>query len=180
MKLTKTMREAFVRAVMADVPGADANALIAEAQKLILAHFVGRTPAPVQKLWEDPKTRAWVNRASYAFSPRGIDAYIPSVYVPSPEYGPEINDNELLVKLKEICKQIETANNVRKDLRSKLSAVADGCATRKQLAEALPEFEKYLPADQAQATRSVPAIANVVADFVKAGWPKGGVQPASA
>ena len=36
----------------------------------------------------------------------------------------------------------------------------------------LPEFEKYLPADEQKALRSVPVVANLVADFTKAGWPK--------
>jgi hypothetical protein len=35
----------------------------------------------------------------------------------------------------------------------------------------LPEFEKYLPEDEAQAVRALPVVTNVVADFVKAGWP---------
>lgn len=46
------------------------------------------------------------------------------------------------------------------------------CTTRKQAAEVLPEFEKYLPEDEPKALRTLPALANVAADFVKAGWPK--------
>lgn len=30
-----------------------------------------------------------------------------------------------------------------------------------------------VPADEPKALRSLPALANVAADFVKAGWPKG-------
>ena len=59
------------------------------------------------------------------------------------------------------------------------SSPALGASTRKGLADALPEFEKYLPADEPAAVRSLPVVANVVADFVKAGWPKG-KQPARA
>ena len=60
-----------------------------------------------------------------------------------------------------------------KDLRDKLTGAINACTTRKQAAEAIPEFEKYLPADEPKALRSLPALANVAADFVKAGWPKG-------
>ena len=35
----------------------------------------------------------------------------------------------------------------------------------------LPEFAKYLPKAVAK-TDNLPAVANLVADFVKAGWPK--------
>jgi len=57
-------------------------------------------------------------------------------------------------------------------LRDKLKRAAASFTTRKQLAEAMPEFEKYLPADEAAAIRSLPAVTNVVGDFQRAGWPK--------
>ncbi len=59
------------------------------------------------------------------------------------------------------------------DLRDKLKRVAYSSSSRKALFNALPEFEKYLPADEAAACKTLPAVANVVSDFVKAGWPKG-------
>jgi hypothetical protein len=65
-------------------------------------------------------------------------------------------------------------------LSQRLRAVAYSVSTRKALAEALPEFAKYLPADEAEAMRTVPVIANVVADFVRAGWPKDKRKPAQA
>jgi hypothetical protein len=58
------------------------------------------------------------------------------------------------------------------DLQEKLESVAKSCTTRKQLAELLPEFEKYLPDNAPAASRAVPAIANLVTEFTKAGWPK--------
>jgi hypothetical protein len=69
---------------------------------------------------------------------------------------------------------VELANQVekRKELRSKLQATADAVTTRKALIDLLPEFEKYLPADEAKAVATLPAVANVLSDFVKAGWPK--------
>jgi hypothetical protein len=53
-----------------------------------------------------------------------------------------------------------------------LKSVAYACTTRKQLEEALPEFSNYLPEEEAKAARDLPVVVNVVADFVKAGWPK--------
>ena len=50
------------------------------------------------------------------------------------------------------------------------------CKTRAALAAALPEFEKYLPADEPKALRSLPSMANVASEFVKAGWPKKSVK----
>ena len=61
---------------------------------------------------------------------------------------------------------------MHQELETKLMAAANSCTTRKALVELLPEFEKYLPADQAAACKTLPAVANIMADFVKAGWPK--------
>ena len=69
--------------------------------------------------------------------------------------------------------EMDASNKARKALAEKLRAVAYSVTTRKALAAALPEFEKYLPPDDAAAIRTLPVVANVVADFVKAGWPKG-------
>jgi hypothetical protein len=67
-----------------------------------------------------------------------------------------------------LAHQVERINA----LRTKLSATADAVSTRKALIDLLPEFEKYLPADESKAVASLPAVANVLSDFVKAGWPK--------
>ncbi len=52
-----------------------------------------------------------------------------------------------------------------------LRGVVEGCNTVKQLKEALPEFAKYAPHEEAT-SKNLPALANVVAEFSKAGWPK--------
>ena len=45
-------------------------------------------------------------------------------------------------------------------------------AVRAAFVAKLPEFAHYLPAEDAPAGRSLPVVANLVTDFVKAGWPK--------
>jgi hypothetical protein len=75
-------------------------------------------------------------------------------------------------KVAELSEKARATRQTISDLQDKLESVAKSCNTRKQLAELLPEFEKYLPADTPAAGRSVPAIANLVTDFTKAGWPK--------
>lgn len=59
----------------------------------------------------------------------------------------------------------------RDALCNKLAAVANSVTTRKALVELLPEFEKYLPAEEAKAS-NLPAISNMMGDFIRAGWPK--------
>ena len=62
---------------------------------------------------------------------------------------------------------------IRASLKSQLKSAAHSVTTRKALAALLPEFEKYLPADEAAACKTLPVVQNIVADFAKAGWPKG-------
>lgn len=60
----------------------------------------------------------------------------------------------------------------RNDLRLKLEGCAAACTTLKLLKDMLPEFVKYMPADEPAACKTLPVVQNVVSDFVKAGWPK--------
>lgn len=87
---------------------------------------------------------------------------------------------EVKAVVEELEKQNDEQHDSRNNLETKLQAVAESCTTRKALLNALPEFEKYLPADDAAACRSLPVVANVVSDFMKAGWPKGVTQPTGA
>jgi hypothetical protein len=81
----------------------------------------------------------------------------------------------------EVKKKMDDAKRVRDDeekalqgLRSKLKGAAYACTTTKQLRELLPEFDKYLPEEVAASARSLPVVANIVAEFTKAGWPSKG------
>jgi Tfp pilus assembly protein PilO len=77
-----------------------------------------------------------------------------------------------LEKLSALAAAKATQTSDRNTLSSKLQAAANSVATRKALVALLPEFEKYLPADKEAACKNLPAVANLLADFSKAGWPK--------
>lgn len=161
MKLTKNLREAFVRAVMADVPKVDYREQL---QKVVTDAAVALLPAPVATAYKQfpeyiETRRVWAG-ATYLSVPAADEVVFP------PEVEKEIARLEALNDAQE---------ENRSALRTKLTAAANSVTTRKALADLLPEFEKYLPADDRTATLNLPAVANVVADFVKAGWPKGQV-----
>jgi len=78
----------------------------------------------------------------------------------------------LIVADLDMDKVIEPFLQPRKErnaLFSSIKGIAYGCSTLRQLKEALPELEKYMPKEDAP-TRNLPAVANVVADMVKLGW----------
>ncbi len=162
MKLTKNLREAFVRAVMADVPKVDYREQL---QKAATAAAVNLLPAPV--------AAAYKQFPDYVVT-RHVRIGAQYFCLPSADGNPDfpIGVQQELARLEALR---EAQEESRKALRTKLNAAANSVTTRKALAELLPEFEKYLPADERTATLNLPAVANIVADFVQAGWPKGQV-----
>ena len=157
MKLTNYLREAFVRAAMNDVPTVDykeqmrsvINKKVERLQKIAGVTSIDHTRLSHQYIC--------IDGASYVVA--GLTASEITQIKDSPEV------QKLIV--------LNTAQKTKlAALRSKLEGVIKGCNTRKQAAEALPEFDKYLPPEDAKATSTLPALANVLSDFVKAGWPK--------
>jgi hypothetical protein len=128
MKLTNTVRQAFIRAVMADVPCIDYAQM---ARNAVTADNMSKLPKKVAAV--------------------------------APETIAQLRD----------WKALDAAQRKqREELESKLGGCVYSVTTRKALVSLLPEFEKYLPADDTAALRPLPVLANVVTDFVKAGWPK--------
>jgi hypothetical protein len=74
-------------------------------------------------------------------------------------------------RLDEIREKHDVHHNSMTSLRTKIKGAAYACNTTKQLRELLPEFERYLPAEEEKTLRTLPVVQNIVADFVKAGWP---------
>lgn len=169
MKLTNMMRDAYISQVLKDTPSADIESLRDKACTIAIEDALNRAPSEVKKLWKSNTLRPWVATKWHAF--RGNLGH--SVYLPGIP-GSEKLSSEAQRQIDELDSQVCAALVTQDGLRRKLRAVAYSCTTRKQLADALPEFEKYLPVDDAKAVRSLPVVTNVVADFVKAGWPKGG------
>lgn len=166
MKLTNTIRDAFVRAAMQDVPSVDYTEQIRE---IAFKDLVDQLPPKVRAVWDDEKLRGYV-KTRYS-----VYGNVSVTYPWDEDFYR--NTRPLTAKAAKRVADLKTSDDaqstVRKDLEKKLHATAYGCTTRKQLAELLPEFEKYLPADDVKAKAvMLPAVANIVSDFVKAGWPK--------
>ncbi len=168
MKLTNTQRDAFIRAAMNDVPQIDYQE---KNIKIIAADIKAQLPPKVLAIWEDSKLEGYVNlRKGYfgiTYFQYPYDGYSHMKLSPKAEAAVDA------------IKQLNEAQDVLRDnLRNKLRGCAYACTTRKALLDLLPEFEKYLPADDVAACRTLPVVANVVSDFVKAGWPASRKAPA--
>lgn len=166
MKLTKYIREAFVRAAMQDVPKPEN--FEAQAHKLVIEDSIDKLPAEVQPLARHKDLKFCLRTTSHYFyaSPfSSVDVFNPrgANYQMSPAVRKAVDA---------LTEKQKAHDEMRKGLEEKLMATAMACTTRKALAELLPEFEKYLPEDTPAAIRTLPAVANIVADFARAGWPK--------
>lgn len=167
MRLTKHIREAFVRAAMNDVPTVDYGA---QAQALAEKTLIELMPASVKKLLKDKDAELWINK-EWVYMPRHFSSF--SGYCPIGESSIISQRRpEVWAKIGDLHAKHEQQREKLAQLRRKLEGCAESVTTRKALAELLPEFEKYLPADERAAIKTLPAVANVVADFAAAGWPK--------
>lgn len=171
MKLTKYTRQAFVRAAMDDVPEVDYNQ---RARDIALAAAEKLIPAEIKLLIAKSATALWVHK-HWLTLPGSFSNILVATPSDSGSYWLKEKAPKVWAELCVLAKSDEKQREQRKELRLKLTACAESVTTRKALADLLPEFEKYLPVDEREAIRTLPAVANVVAEFTKAGWPKHGV-----
>jgi len=182
MRLTNFHRDAFINRAMDDVPRKHAD-FDEELRNLALRTVVAHMPPQVAQVWS--RFPDWIQQGTVWLRPSDFGCEWPGSTLTSALHTPFADRGVLLKWLKkpEYAPQFKALFDSRNEERSRidalekrLRAVAYGCTTRAALAKALPEFEKYLPAEEGGVDRTVPAVANVVADFVKAGWPKGQAQ----
>lgn len=170
MRLTNTLRKAFVRAVMDDVPSTDYQ----EQARELLTRAAGENLPPALKraIAIDPSIRDWIESRYHHVGKFPLSGMF---LLGTREALNQLDKDEVLQqKLQLLSDALAEQNKCRNQLQEKIEGIAASCATRKQLLEALPEFEKYLPAQASANSRSVPALANLLADLTAAGWPKQG------
>jgi hypothetical protein len=156
-----------VRAVLDDVPHVDYTQQLND---MVQTEAASKLPLKIKAVYADITLRSYLDTQWVSSNCRSDDLYFStSVYAPT---GYAVSD-ELWKRMKPLLAAREKQSDTRSELSRKLDAVVRGISTVKALRAALPEFEKYAPAEEAPPSRSLPVVANVVADFVNAGWPKG-------
>jgi hypothetical protein len=155
MKFTQFTRESIVKAVMADVPFVDymeKARLLANKQAVVLRKKAGIPEGMNERLCH----KHVLILGSYTY-----------VYGATGEEAQSIKDIPAIAALAALHKEQETKHSA---LQSLITSAMFSVNTLKQAMEAFPEFEKYYPKENVS-VRSLPALTNVVSDFVKAGWP---------
>lgn len=165
MKLTKYIRDAFIRSVMNDVPAVDyADEARKVANEYLKALFSKAFPGVD---FEKAKQSGWLNKTSI-----NTPGELRSLYGNAPSYDSLKECPKTWKKMQELAEKHKAQQKERDALEDRLRSAAYSCTTRKALAELLPEFAHYLPPEDAPSCRTLPVVANMVTDFMKAGWPK--------
>jgi hypothetical protein len=156
MKLNKYDKQAIVKAIMQDVPKPDKNK-----RRIAIQDAVVKAMSPaVRKVFKD--------------CPGALRTY----HVGDLTYNGNWDSRTVVVgdvtdgMMDAILKPYKDADDDLYAAHNKLRNAIDSCTTRKSLMDRLPEFEKYFPSESAPLSKNLPALANVVADLSKLGWPK--------
>lgn len=166
MKLTKYDRQAFVKAVMADIPKEDYRE---QARKVLLQDSIEALPKKLQDAARDPTCKDYLETGNYY-----LQAFNNSFTVYDKRWSGHYTASATAKKkLDELC-SLHVAQKEKLDaVEQKLVASIEACTTLKMAKERLPEFEKYLPQDRTPEKGAyLPAVANLVADLATLGWPK--------
>lgn len=168
MNLNKHHKQAFVRAVLDDVPQVDYKD---QAHKLMTEAAIKKMPPKIKAIYEDKELRHYLESSSIYY--RNYSLYVHGV--PQRLHGESdirrLGGDELVAALDEI-KALDSEQEIKiANIKMQLEATIENIRTLKQLRETFPELVKYMP-EEATKTANLPGT-NVVSALVQAGWPKG-------
>jgi len=173
MRLTKYQREAFVRAVLNDVPKIDYESAV---RKLVSDDNIAHLPEKIKAVAIDPKTRDYLRSSYYHTSIfLGVRISVGTSIIEGSERNWKPSP-AAAVKIQEMMKQWAEQQWRVTELEGKVSRAIWSVMTIKQAKATLPEFVKYLPEEPEKGKSPnlpAPIIANLLADLSRAGWPKG-------
>jgi len=153
MKLNKYTKQAIVRAIIHDLPPIDK-----EARATAIKEAIVKAMSPeVRKLFKSNPTALRIADVAYTNEYRNYGMVV---------VGDVTND-----QIKAIIAPYEKEEGERRGAEAKLNRAFAGINTLKQALTTFPEFKKYYPTE-AEPTKNLPALANVMADLSKLGWPK--------
>ena len=156
-RITKWDKEAIVKAIMADVPVPDKKKRKEELQAAVVKAM-------------SPEARKLYKNCPDALRTKCIGELIyDGTWSSRDIIVGDVKDNVVDT----LTQKYKDEDRKLSDARYSLKGAIEACNTLKQLETRLPEFKKYYPT-AAKPAANLPALANVVADLSKLGWPKGG------
>ena len=155
MRLNTYIKSSIIRAIMNDVPQPDKEKRRVDLQAALVKAM-------------SPEARKLYNKTPSALRTHHFgDCIYTGSYGSRDLVTGDVNQETLNA----LTKPYTAEDEARRDAKAKITAIVEGCSTLKQLQTLLPEFKQYMPTESAP-TKNLPAVANVVADLSKLGWPK--------
>jgi len=170
--LTEQLRNAFVQAVMRDVPTVDYDEIAENIARLAArAVFMNTFPSVTAEGFDALNAAGWLAENSVL-----LPAPLNDTEVPRP-WGPDGYRNFLpahvYADLEKVAEAKREQTETHTALRAKLVGVAKSVRTVKALHAVLPEFAHYIQDNDAPVTYPL-VVVDVVDAFRAAGWPKEG------
>lgn len=169
MKLTNNLRDAISRAICNDIPRTDYKEQI---RTLVQAHYVKAAPREVQAVYKNPNLRGYLCKEQVHIAGCGYN-YLYCVTPDADTYDVVLPDTALMEQLQALTKLNDEQSAAIYEASQKVRATVSAFRTTQALLKAYPEWEKYIPKEDAP-TVNLPAHANLISDLVKLGWPDGG------
>lgn len=179
MNLNKYVKQAIVSSVIADIPRPALTGLEEKLQAIVDADIAKHAPPELAAMWAKKEMREWLTWEAYQAGRltktpvhhSELVAHVSTVqkgkWSGSPRKLSEAAQEQYDKLYTAAAQEHEAVQQVRVKLQGSLESIR----TRKQFVAAYPELEKYAPTEAARSAM-LPALANVVADLSKLGWPK--------
>lgn len=175
MRLTNSLKDAFVRSVLNDVPLTDYRELLRE---LVMQDAIARLPDPVREIASNEKYQHFVADHYYHISVKpeqGYETYFGmsiSIKMPSNEY---IESHVIQERKRKYIEGYIAQEQRLAKLRRQLTDAINAITTVKRAKEVMPEFAKYLPSEDEKSTNLPTTIfSNLLDELRGAGFPKSG------
>jgi hypothetical protein len=161
MRLANYHRDAFVKAVMDDVPEKDFQKELEVVAQKELEKIL---PKEIFKIWKDNKLKGYLVTRSLGVHPLHFSAPLSYEERRSFDQNPSI---------RKVVQAAQKQKEKREELRFKVRSAIYSVSTVKKAKELLPGFAQYLPEEKDAPSKFAPAvIANLASDLNAAGWPK--------
>ena len=166
MRLTKTIKDQIISAIMADVPEVDYDTLI---QDTAVKEGLKTVPPEIMRLKD--KYPEWIKGENYFYIPNFRSLCI----LHSSDSKSVENTKGIIAPL---IKKYNDQVYERKTMKAKLEASFASITTDTKFAELFPDFVKYMPSEVKSATGFAVATTEVLDGLKKLGWPKEAAKPA--
>ena len=167
MRLTKTIKDQIIAAIMADVPKVDYDTLI---QDTAIKEGLKTVPPEIMRLKD--KYPEWIKGESYFY----ISNFRSLLILHSSDSKSIETIEDIIAPL---VKKYKDQISERSAMKAKLKASFASITTDTKFAELFPDFVKYMPSKVKPATGFAVATTEVLDGLKKLGWPKEAAKPAA-